>query len=459
MKFLKLGGILFVSLIVIGVIAAPKLVEWYVFHDKPELKPLYADYKSKVLTFPADVLEIDPVSEETRAAIGTLQEAWDAHGQAAIDIPTRYQETAAIDYAALDAELAGIRPLLDAWRTAVTRPDYVLVLAPADPAALETGGNLVANFLMSQTWAKLGALQARAQAHAGNYEAALETVDAIHAAARVNPYDTLIAQLITVAMRSIAARVEHDVIAAIDDPTLLRRALASQQDRAGKHMVFPEGLTPSVLDQVGLMRMVKRAGIDVPDLKPMTERELGALAAITQADYQEQIVLPRMKDDPAKAARVQAMIDSYRNMAAMQGGPVSGGVGLASRIGGFYSRPILFAISTPNFSEAGTRGKVSQAQCDLAHLETAGSLYEAENGQAPGDLDALVPATLAELPADPFAMDEAPYRLAKGTVYSVGPDNKDDGLAKRYDPTNGTISRGDIFFAGDASDRSLAAAR
>lgn len=43
---------------------------------------------------------------------------------------------------------------------------------------------------------------------------------------------------------------------------------------------------------------------------------------------------------------------------------------------------------------------------------------------------------------DPFS--GTPLREAKGHLYSVGPDQVDQGMALIYDPTNGTFSEGDI---------------
>jgi hypothetical protein len=62
---------------------------------------------------------------------------------------------------------------------------------------------------------------------------------------------------------------------------------------------------------------------------------------------------------------------------------------------------------------------------------------------------------LATLPADPFT--SAPLRYFSTpdafTVYSVGPDRKDDRATLAYDPTNGTVSSGDIILDVPAKPR------
>jgi len=61
----------------------------------------------------------------------------------------------------------------------------------------------------------------------------------------------------------------------------------------------------------------------------------------------------------------------------------------------------------------------------------------------PAQLDA------AELPEDPFAKGEKLRYVSNGNggavVYSLGPDQKDDRALIPYDPTNGTVSAGDIL--------------
>lgn len=170
---------------------------------------------------------------------------------------------------------------------------------------------------------------------------------------------------------------------------------------------------------------------------------------------------------------------------------------------------ILAAIATPNFLEAQTRAKVSRTQNDLRSLRTALETYRVDytgypvvgNPKFPGNFDLYIPlerrlrplttpiAYMTGLPEDPFFSSAArgieaassnyvysPGNLYHGaspkyaknayrnTIYSVGgrgPNRESDvigycmahplayqnGTAVRgtYDPTNGTVSAGDIF--------------
>lgn len=165
---------------------------------------------------------------------------------------------------------------------------------------------------------------------------------------------------------------------------------------------------------------------------------------------------------------------------------------------------ILAAIAVPNFLEAQTRAKVSRAQADMRSLATALEAYRVDTNRYPPDFEEVTPMTwnpfmnlrvittpvayIASLPFDPFddpllvyPLDslasvpgfdylhdtpgiydplrptaEIPIWNAAGmympditqwALGSFGPDR--DGLIDPpYDPTNGTVSNGDILRFG-----------
>jgi type II secretion system protein G len=161
---------------------------------------------------------------------------------------------------------------------------------------------------------------------------------------------------------------------------------------------------------------------------------------------------------------------------------------------------ILAAIAIPNFLEAQTRAKVARAKNDLRVIAMALESFHTDNHRYPeiipppelidsGGALLLQPLTtpvayLRSLPADPFLpplhpeplMPPAGRKTYRYTSYPVPPDlakvwslasNGPDllnntlsvyegysasvfaGPITLYDPTNGTISRGDIFRAQD----------
>jgi hypothetical protein len=60
-------------------------------------------------------------------------------------------------------------------------------------------------------------------------------------------------------------------------------------------------------------------------------------------------------------------------------------------------------------------------------LILACNIYRRKEGKLPADLQALVPAYLAAVPADPYDGKPFRYSAAKGVVYSVSKDLRDDG--------------------------------
>lgn len=161
---------------------------------------------------------------------------------------------------------------------------------------------------------------------------------------------------------------------------------------------------------------------------------------------------------------------------------------------------ILAAIALPNFLEAQTRAKVSRAQADLRTIVVAVEAYRVDNNQYPAEnypspflvaegglvslpnrikLKGLTSpiAYLTALPIDPFASVDDPlnmlppptyhyaalndplypnnsfffgnnpeHRYSQWVVQSNGPDrNAFPFQFPRYDPTNGTVSLGNVL--------------
>lgn len=154
---------------------------------------------------------------------------------------------------------------------------------------------------------------------------------------------------------------------------------------------------------------------------------------------------------------------------------------------------ILAAIAIPNFLEAQTRSKISRTKADMRALSVALEAYAADNNAYPYDFYGLAGtewdtwnqlttpvAYITKYPLDPF--QHPPYcfdyglysnRPTQSAIYgyiragityvflSIGPDKTLDYnwsisgetgydlnqqiIEWSYDPTNGTISRGDII--------------
>ncbi len=142
---------------------------------------------------------------------------------------------------------------------------------------------------------------------------------------------------------------------------------------------------------------------------------------------------------------------------------------------------ILAAIAVPNFLEAQTRSKVSRAKADLRTIRTALEAYAVDANSYPlnaggiGLTGALYNLTrpvqyLSSLPQDVFVKDALYFYFAGGpttnlgvekygryVLASAGPDrviNTTITQTTLYDPTNGTVSAGDIV-ATHKSDENI----
>lgn len=132
---------------------------------------------------------------------------------------------------------------------------------------------------------------------------------------------------------------------------------------------------------------------------------------------------------------------------------------------------ILAAIAVPNLLESQARSKVSRAKADLRTLKTALEAYAVDENSYPvgggglgfaGNLTSLTSPRqyIASVPRDVFQRGATYFYASFGkelgitgnpfggyVVASVGPDGQNDTTlvsTLSYDPTNGTLSRGDI---------------
>jgi hypothetical protein len=99
----------------------------------------------------------------------------------------------------------------------------------------------------------------------------------------------------------------------------------------------------------------------------------------------------------------------------------------------------------PNFKEVAIGEGVTYAWWALTIATAQVRAYRVEKGSLPTSLSALGEVGVSP-PADPFSNTTIKYRVSgnSGILYSIGPDLIDNGGSPDYDPTNGTISAGDI---------------
>jgi hypothetical protein len=116
-----------------------------------------------------------------------------------------------------------------------------------------------------------------------------------------------------------------------------------------------------------------------------------------------------------------------------------------------FLRTRMIEVSPPysNYLEAETRYKVSDMKFELVRMAAAARYHLASKGDFPSSVSDLSSFLKGERPEDAFD-EKAPLKFLRisenqFSVYSIGPDKTDDKAAFSYDPTNGTITPGDIF--------------
>lgn len=223
-----------------------------------------------------------------------------------------------------------------------------------------------------------------------------------------HPASSLITHLIAIGCEGIAVECVGSLTTRCDDPAILRATL-EEMNRLDP-LVNLDNLDQAVLiDHIAALRECKRQGypVDLSSGKP-------------GAYYFRQ----------------------HLQLAQSIGGASAGG-----KLPGFargMAEKVLYKIAAPNMEEAHTRERAAKAKFDLTRLLLARRIEQLESGTAPQEATQLVPECLPEPLRDPFSDIAYVWDASRELFYSIGPDKRNDQNQIRYDPTNGTISAGDI---------------
>jgi len=101
----------------------------------------------------------------------------------------------------------------------------------------------------------------------------------------------------------------------------------------------------------------------------------------------------------------------------------------------------------PNTDEPLTRIRIIKARFQVFRLAMAARHRLLSEGRFPDGPDQLAPLLPEGPPEDPFTLKPVRFYSRPGAFfcYSLGPDAMDDRALVEYDPTNGTLSRGDVI--------------
>lgn len=100
-----------------------------------------------------------------------------------------------------------------------------------------------------------------------------------------------------------------------------------------------------------------------------------------------------------------------------------------------------------HFSDYLIRKKTTDSKLQSLRCAIAAKQYFLNKKSFPANDEDIASLIDRGIPKDPFGTTPIRYILQDNVfkTYSIGPDEQDDGAAFAYDPTNGTISTGDIF--------------
>ncbi len=295
-------------------------------------------------------------------------------------------------------------------------------------------------FLKIQVAVKLAVTQARLEAKDGDTSRALATATAALGLARRHPASTLISQLIAIAVNQIITRAISDLGAQTSDPATLRAAIATMERmRLQINMPLPENVY--LADVLGNLRALKREGypVDLDFSKPMNY--LFDQNVDSMMRYPEWKLAQLQPGDPLRVQYEELLRTRKTQQAPFSIRAALGNTGPF----GDVVREVLLSIASPNFTEAATRQKTAEAFYKLTQIGLARRLAELEGNPSPQAVKDLVTKYLPTEPLDPFT--SAAFRLnpTTGAFYSVAADLKDNDGTLSYDPTNGTLSAGDII--------------
>jgi len=333
--------------------------------------------------------------------------------------------------AALDAlfvKLPEVEPFISAFERLVNQPDYefdAMILAPDDLPGLPTS-----DIFLKGIVAKMIQIKAFSLAREGRFEEAFKSSESVVKSSIIKRYIPLMGRLWGIVMRNRGVETWREAVRCCNDPDLLRRTLERQRELAYWDGYILEGEMLMVSEDIGQIREFARFGI-VTSIGDMTGYEIREKARRQELEYLEKYFLPTCEDgyrvwtvSQIKYLKDEQMPEYLRIMC---------------KVAPSLRSLIIFCIEMPSYTEAYTRSQIAKARYDLLMLETERRICELERDIHHGFI------TGGTSLKDVFVDDGRTYGV-KPVPYSVGPDGIDQGAGILYDPTNGTVSAGDIFF-------------
>ncbi len=270
------------------------------------------------------------------------------------------------------------------------------------------------HFAQFRDLARVLRLEGQVRARQGDWSGAMESsLDNLHLGAKIPHGGVMIGQLVGIAIQSIGRKDTWEIAGHLSGPearAAIQRLARIREERFPYWRTLEE---EKWMVQAGLLEIMRR-----PD---WYRQYLLAMGPGTTADWGLMLRL--------MATSKSTLVNEYSNY--MDRSISRAKVPYAAR-----PAPIalptnsLVSVIVPVFEQAHFASVKSEVLNDLLLLSLALRAYQAEQGQPPRALSALVPRYLKALPEDPFAPDgKFRYRVERGRplLYSIGPDATDDG--------------------------------
>lgn len=401
-------------------------------------------FVTEPVQFPAEWSRADPFDPVLIQAELDVQKAWTACS-ASINLHTRDASIQNLlgkvfegealhedERTTLSVLAKAAVPFLDECSRTVTLAGY-------EAGISEPGHHSAINWYTWQIAAQAACAQAFVLAEEGKWEPAFDYALLPLRRAQRHPANFLVLHLISLGCQSVAARSLDALAVECPDPRLLRRTLEEMnrlRDRVN-HNIMEQG---DLADYLGQLRSYRRGGYPADLFPGKPKMHYMSLALEASLDFPQWMVENLPPGDPRRVT-YQKMIPG-----AGSGGPGSGPVSARLGLRGMRTLfpEMLYRLGRPSLQVPRIREQTALALYDLARLRLATRILELEGkGDGTGD-EEQVSRLLTEMPVDPFSGASFLRDEAAGVYYSVGPDGGDDRLGEIYDPTNGTISRGDL---------------
>jgi|GEM_PF-2273636 len=340
-----------------------------------------------------------------------------------------------------------LKPLLDAFQPAF---DEIRKGAALDYARNPEVSGLAAhlpNFISMQIASKMLCVEGRLFESQGKYREALQNYITALTMGRDcgAPNATLIDALISIAIDNIALRQINRLVSSgnINDYKFLVAYCLPRLKAIDSSMVTP---ADAFLMEQKMQLLVPRQLRENPEKFKHSNSEM--------AKALENLIVPQFVDNWEKAVnqfwdiQLAYLETPYwkRNENVFKMKMDEWEASLLPSLREFFKT----VIANPNIRESDVRILATKSRLLQTQIATALESFHLINQHYPLHLSELLPQYFTELPVDVFNGREYIYKPSADGVsyilYGVGPDQMDNGGAPVYDPTNGTISTGDLLF-------------